>query len=127
MAAPTFLTMQPASEADDTDPDDPAEEQDLLVVLRLSNRQMGTAAERMEIDAFAAQLETAVLDAGVGEYDGDELGGGECTLFFCGPDIDALLRVLQPMLKRAPMCRGGHLVRMVAGPFGELVRTKIPL
>lgn len=105
---------------DENDDDlEPAEEQDLLVVLKLSNRLMGVATERMEIEAFADQLEAAITEAGVGEYDGDELGGGECTLFFCGPDIDRLLEVLRPLLKRSPLCRGAHLVRMVADADGE--------
>jgi hypothetical protein len=111
----------------DEDDDGPTAEQDLLVVLRLSNRQMGTLREREEIEQFADHLEAAVTEAGVGEYDGDEIGGGECTLFFCGPDADRLLAVLQPLLKRSPLCRGGHLVRMVADPQGDLQQQRFPL
>jgi hypothetical protein len=59
--------------------------QDLLVVLALSNKAMGTSSERAEIAAFADQLEAAVTEAGVGEYDGDEFGGGECTLVLLRP------------------------------------------
>ncbi|MBL8730446.1 MAG: hypothetical protein JNM25_18655 [Planctomycetes bacterium] len=114
-----------ADEADDADPE--AEEQDLLVVLRLSNRRMGVHSERQAIETFADELEQVVTEAGVGEYDGDEIGGGECVLFFCGPDIDALLAVLQPHLKRSPLCRGGHLVRMVASADGTPERQRIPL
>jgi hypothetical protein len=103
------------------------EEQDLLVVLALSNKAIGTSNERAEIEAFADQLEAAVTEAGVGEYDGDEFGGGECTLFFCGPDVDRLLAVLQPLLRRSPLCRGAHLVRMVPGPNGALQRQRLPI
>lgn len=102
-------------------------EQDLLVVLKLSNRLMGTAQERMAIEEFADQLEAVVTEAGVGEYDGDELGGGECILFFCGPDIDRLVGVLHPLLKRSPLCRGGHLVRMVADADGVPQRQRLPI
>jgi hypothetical protein len=109
---------------DDPDPGDAAVEQDLLVVLKLSNRQMGTHQERAALEAFADELEAAVTAAGVGEYDGDELGGGECTLFFCGPDVDRLLFVLRPLLKRSPLCRGGHLVRMVATEDGDHVSQR---
>lgn len=112
-----------------TDPgDDGADsEQDLLVVLRLSNRQMGTNRERQELEEFADELEAAVVEAGVGEYDGDEIGGGECILFFCGPDIDKLVAVLLPHLKRSPLCRGGHLVRMVPGADGMPERQRLPI
>src|SRR5688572_2657898 len=98
------------SAADEPD-DAPVEEQDLLVVLKLSNRTMGTASEREQIETFAEALELAVVDARVGEYDGDEIGGGECTLFFCGPDAEQLLAVLLPLLKKSPLCRGGTVVR----------------
>lgn len=116
--------MRTDDEDDDLVGDD---EQDLLVVLKLSNRLMGTAQERMAIEEFADQLEAAITEAGVGEYDGDELGGGECILFFCGPDIDRLLAVLHPLLKRSPLCRGGHLVRMVDDPDGEPQRQRLPI
>ena len=113
----------------DTEDDDLAgdDEQDLLVVLALSNKALGTSRERADIEAFADQLEAAVTEAGVGEYDGDEFGGGECTLFFCGPDVDRLLAVLQPLLRRSPLCRGGHLVRMVPGGDGVLQRQRLPI
>ena len=119
----------PGDEPDDAEPEEHEEapEQDLLVVLRLSNRLMGTQSERMAIEQFATELEDAIVEAGVGEYDGDELGGGECILFFCAPDIDQLVRVLQPLLKRSPLCRGGHLVRMVADADGEMVRQRLPI
>jgi hypothetical protein len=114
----------PDSDDDDLGGD---EEQDLLVVLALGNKAMGTSREREEIAAFADQLEAAVTEAGAGEYDGDEFGGGECILFFCGPDIDRLLAVLQPLLRRSPLCRGGHLVRMVPGSDGVLQRQRLPI
>jgi len=124
-----FAAMNPDGKGPANDDDDlePAEEQDLLVVLKLSNRLMGVATERMEIEAFADQLEAAILEAGVGEYDGDELGGGECILFFCGPDIDRLLDVLRPLLKHSPLCRGAHLVRMVVDANGQPRQQRMPI
>jgi hypothetical protein len=105
----------------------PDAEQDLVVELRLGNRQMGTATEREAIAALASELEAAVLDAGAGEYDGDEIGGGEALLFFCGPDAEALRRVLLPLLKRSPLCRGAHLVQMVEADDGTMVRHRTPV
>ncbi len=113
--------------APDDDDDLPGEEQDLLVGLKLSNRLMGTHEERQEIEAFADELAAAIEAEGVGEYDGDELGGGECTLFFCGPDIDKLLGVLRPLLKRSPLCRGAMLVRMVDDGTGEFTPQRTPV
>lgn len=106
---------------------DQAEERDLLVVLRLSNRQMGTNEERAEIEQLADQLANEVEAAGVGEYDGDEFGGGECILFFCGPDEMALLGFLRSLLQRSHYARGAHFVRLVEAEDGEMKREKIPI
>ena len=111
----------------DTGDDDHDAEQDLLVVLKLSNRQMGTNDERAQIEAFAEELGAAVEQAGAGEFDGDEIGAGECTLFFCGPDVDKLLAVLRPLLKRSPLCRGAHFVRMVLDAEGRVVSQRSPV
>lgn len=100
------------------------DEQDLLVVLQLSNRQMGTNQERADLEAFAEELAQAVEQAGVGEYDGDELGGGECVLFFCGPDVDQIVAVLRPLLQHAPLARGARFERMVEDADGECRRER---
>ena len=116
--------------SDDLYPDegpDFAEERDLLVVLRLSNRQMGTAEERAEISLVEDDLARAAEAEGVGEYDGDEYGGGECILFFCGPDEDALLGLLRPLLQRSAYARGAHFVRLTELENGEMKREKIPV
>lgn len=115
-----------AMESDD-DPDDDQPEQDLLVVLKLSNRAIGRAAEREQIELFADELATAVAEAGVGEFDGDELGGGECILFFCGPDLERLLGVLLPLLRRSPLCRGASIVRMEPDEEGHWRQVRRPL
>ena len=101
------------------------EEQDLLLVLPLSDREMGNEAERDAIEAFAEQLETAVLEAAAGEYDGNEVGGGEYILFFCGPDIDRLIAVLRPLLQQSVLGRGASFELMSDGPDGELERHRI--
>ena len=59
--------------------------------------------------------------------DGDEFGGGECILFFCGPDEEALLGVIKPLLQRSPYGRGAHFVRLREDADGEMRREKIPL
>lgn len=103
----------------------PDDERDLLIVLPLSNRLMGTNEERAEIAMLADRLERAVVDAGLGEYDGDEYGGGECILFFCGPDEMELIGFLRPLLQRTRFARGAQFVRLVEGADGEMRREKI--
>lgn len=103
--------MAAADRDDDTDQEQdlPGPEEDVVVILKLGNRRMGTAAERSAIESLCEQLEAAVERAGAGEFDGDELGGGECSLFFTGPDARRLFAVLQPLLHRHPMGRGARL------------------
>jgi hypothetical protein len=93
----------------------PEPEHDLVVRLRLGNRAIGTAAERAAVEELAALLEDAVTAAGVGDYDGDELGGGECRMFFAGPDADRLFAVLQPLLHRHPLGRGASVTLQYGG------------
>lgn len=92
--------MHEPDELEEPEDEAPQLEHDVLIHLRLSNRQMGRQQERQDLEELAEQLEAAVSAAGVGEYDGDEIGGGEAILFFAGKDADALLAVLQPLLKR---------------------------
>ncbi|MGE3174116.1 MAG: hypothetical protein AB7O97_15925 [Planctomycetota bacterium] len=94
---------------------DDAAEHDVLVHLRLSNRSLGIASERADIERLADELEAAVEAAGVGEYDGDEMGGGECTLFFAGADADRLFAVLLPLLQRDPLGRGARATLQYGG------------
>jgi hypothetical protein len=116
--------MAAANDNGDDDGDDgaPASEQDVVVHLRLGNRSLGTAAERAGLGLLAEQLATAVEDAGAGEYDGDEYGGGECLLFFAGPDAEALYAVLQPLLRAHPLGRGATVQLQSGG--GEPVTRR---
>jgi hypothetical protein len=125
--ASAYRARMAIDDDDDEDDDLQAEEQDLLVVLKLSNNQMGTHTERQEIEALADQLAAMLEDSELGEYDGEEIGGGECTLFFCGPDPDRLLTELRPVLKRSPLCRGAAVVRMVKNAAGEHERKRTML
>ncbi|MFT4514164.1 MAG: hypothetical protein ACI89X_002409 [Planctomycetota bacterium] len=121
------LDLGPDDDSADDSQHEAAEERDLLVVLRLSNRQMGTNEERAAITLLADELATAVEEAGVGEYDGDEYGGGECILFFCGPDEMELLGFLRQLLQHSRYARGAHFVRLVEVPGGEMKRENISL
>src|ERR1044071_6456388 len=98
--------MAAAANDDDDDDGPPANEHDVVVHLRLGNPALGPAGERPALGRLADQLAAAVEDAGVGEYDGDEYGGGECLLFFAGRDAEAMFAVLQPLLRAHPRGRG---------------------
>ena len=85
------------------------DEQDVVAYFRLSNHSMGTQSERTSIVELGDQLEIAIEDAGVGEYDGDDFGCGEGRLFFAGADADKIVAVIGPILRRHPMGRTATL------------------
>ena len=65
----------------------------VLVHLKLSDSGFGTEAEREALFELEQRLERAILAAAVGEFDGNEVGEGLCTLYMYGPQ------------RRDPLCR----------------------
>ena len=64
--------------------DSPKERQyaaELTVTLKLSDSKFGTEPERHAICALKHRLEDALEDENVAEIDGEEFGGGECSIF----------------------------------------------
>jgi len=46
------------------------------------------------IHALSHKLEEVIKAKHLGEFDGDEFGGGDCTLYMYGPDADALFAAI---------------------------------
>lgn len=83
----------------------------VIVYLRLSDDDFGSSEERDNIMDFGEELARAINSAGAGEFDGDEFGQGECTLFMYGPDADRLFAAIEPLLKSSPLASGGYAVK----------------
>ena len=112
----------------EADGDEAAElEEDLLVVFPLAGGDHGSPDEQQQIDELGDELAELLDEHGLGEYDGDEYGGGECTMFFCGADSQALVAALRPVLRRHPLCRRGHFVQLVEAADGSLERRREPI
>jgi hypothetical protein len=62
------------------------------------------------------QLETAILEAGVGQFDGNDLSRdyNYGCIYMYGDDADELFRVVKPILEAAPFMEGA-LVRLRYG------------
>jgi hypothetical protein len=82
----------------------------VLVYIPLSNDEFGEARERDAIHELTGTLDACIREAKAGEFDGDEFGGGECTLFMYGPDADALFSAIEAPLRASPLVRGGHAI-----------------
>ena len=108
-------------------PHDPPEEHAVLVRIPLSDDGFGTEAERSAIQAWAGELEAAIEESGSGEYDGDEFGDGECTLYLYGPDADALWASVETVVRRGTRATGGHAMKRYGGPGEETRSVRIEL
>ena len=67
--------------------------------------------------AVEQQLEKAVAEADVGEYDGNEVAtdGSDGCLYMYGPDADALFAVVRPILESIPFMNGA-VAHLYYGP-----------
>jgi hypothetical protein len=74
-------------------------------------------------------LEQAILAAGAGEFDGNDVGEGEATLYLYGPDADALFDAIFTVLQTSPLLMRGAVIRRY-GPPGDGVselRDQLPV
>ncbi len=58
--------------------------------------------------ALEEELEKAILAAGVGEFDGNEVNvdGSDGYLYMYGPNADSLFAAIKPILEKTPFMRG---------------------
>lgn len=92
--------------------------QAVLVHLKLSDDGFGGEAERESIFQLEQELEKAITAARAGEFDGNEFGEGQCTLYMYGPSAEALFRAIAPILESSPLARGATVIKR-AGPPGS--------
>ena len=63
------------------------------------------------IHSLTDELETAISAQRAGEFDGDEFGGGVCTLYLYGPDADQLFAAVESILRQSPLTMGAHAIK----------------
>lgn len=81
----------------------------VLVHLELSQPQFGTESEREAIFALEDEIIAALGD--LGEFDGNDFGGGECVLYMYGENADDVLKAILPVLKASPLSRNGYVIK----------------
>ena len=91
-------------------------EEAVLIHLKLSDGDLGNPAERERICELEDRMEEAIALEGVGEFDGDEFGQGECVLFMYGADADALFNTIEPILRGSGLCSAGYAIRRYGAP-----------
>jgi hypothetical protein len=67
--------------------------------------------------ALGDEIQNAIADAKVGEYDGHALpaDGSDGRYFIFGPDAEAIYKVISPLLEASPLMRGAT-VTLLYGP-----------
>lgn len=80
------------------------EEEAVIVTITLCSGGLGDKEERRSILELEHQLSEAIEKSSTGELDGDEFGGGTCTIYIYGPSAEELFSIAWPILKafRAP-------------------------
>jgi hypothetical protein len=100
-----------------------AEEQALIAIIKLPSGDMGSSEERGRISALEDQLSDAIKHSGTGEFDGDEYGGGACTIYMYGPSAERLFTVTQPLLKKFSAPAGSYVIKRYGKPGAKQDRV----
>ncbi|MER5773754.1 hypothetical protein ABT144_05560 [Streptomyces sp. NPDC002039] len=93
----------------DTDEAENDVEHAVIAHFRLADDGLGEPSQRDVVRRARSLLTEAIEQADVGEFDGNEYGGGEVVLYAYGPDADALFTVMAPILNDLPF-RPAHVV-----------------
>jgi hypothetical protein len=83
----------------------------VIAHLLLPEDSVGSGREREAVADLADELQRAIEELGVGEFDGEEFGERRCVLYMYGRDADQLFEVAEPILKAASLARGGFVIK----------------
>ena len=97
----------------------------VIATIILSSGGMGDKAERTRLIALQHQLSDAIESSSAGELDGDEYGGGTCTIYMYGPSAERLLSVTWPILKAFRAPSGSYVITRCGNSDEE--EQRIPL
>jgi hypothetical protein len=87
------------------------DEHAVLVYIKLSDDNFGGEQERAGLHKLEDQLTAAIDSCRAGEFDGDEFGGGFCTLYMYGPNADKLAEAVLPILRQFHAPVGSYVVK----------------
>ena len=102
------------------------EEHCVIVHLALSGDR-GSAEQVDAIHVLSDALEEAIEEHDAGEFDGDEFGGGECTLYMYGPDADKLFEAIRKPLVSSPLAKGGYVLKRYGPPVEGVKEVRVEL
>jgi hypothetical protein len=74
---------------------------------------------RDELWNLEDRLSEAIEAAGLGEFDGNELGPDDAKLFMYGRDADRLFKSIEEILRSSPLCVGARVVIRYGEPGSQ--------
>lgn len=81
------------------------------MTIRLCSGDMGDKEERGRITTLEHELAAAIENVSAGGFDGDEYGGGTCTMYMYGPSAERLLSVTWPILREFHAPSGSYVIK----------------
>lgn len=87
------------------------ENEAIIATISLCSGEMGDKEERKRILDLEHQLSEAIENSSTGELDGDEFGGGTCTIYMYGPSAEQLFSVTWPILKNFRAPSGSYVIK----------------
>jgi len=114
-----ILTAQKSNGSEATGSDGQA----LIIHLRLSDNNAGTPEERKKIFELEDRMINVIDKSGAGEYDGNEIGGGEFTMYVYGRSAERLWGIVAPVLKTFGPRAGSYLIKRYGKPGAKQERV----
>lgn len=68
------------------------------------------------LDEIEDPLIEAIEDAGVGEFDGNDIGPNEAVLYMYGPDADSLFATVGSVLRSKPLPSESYAIKRYGEP-----------
>ena len=77
------------------------------------------------LDLIEDPIIEAIESAGVGEFDGNEIGPDGATLYMYGPDADALWSAVDSAVSGTGLGSGSHAIKRYGPPGAREVRVEL--
>jgi len=90
--------------------------QAVIINITLSDHALGSTDDRFVISQLEDKISSALEEADFGELDGDEYGGGECTIYIYGPYADRLFEIVKPFLASDLKSYKGYVIKQYGNP-----------
>ncbi len=86
---------------------------------------MRADAQTLYLDDFEDPIAEAIHRAGVGEFDGNEIGSDDAVLYMYGPDADALFDVVSGVISTLALPAGCFAIKRYGPPGSRETRIAL--